>query len=83
MIGRAEPVFATIIVIRCLAIRDWKQAKIQIKYCKLNIVTAIKLVNILNKDFNQYKQEFEIKTYIQYLTLHWMVTIACGYRTWY
>ena len=43
MIGEAEPVLATIIVLGRLPILGWKPAEVQIKYCKLHIVTAIKV----------------------------------------
>ena len=54
MIERAEPVFATIIVISCLAILGLKQAEVQIKYCKLHIVTAIKVSFNVDLGFRIY-----------------------------
>ena len=43
MMGNAEPVSATIVVLGCLPILGLKHAEVQIKYCKLHIVTAIEV----------------------------------------
>ena len=42
-IESTEPVFAISMVVSCLTILVWKSDKVQIKYCKLHIVTAIKV----------------------------------------
>ena len=42
-IESTEPAFAISMVMSCLSILAWESDKVQIKYCKLHIVTAIKV----------------------------------------
>ena len=42
-IESTEPAFSTSMESSCLSILVWKASKVQVKYCKLHIVTAVKV----------------------------------------
>ena len=79
MIGRAEPLLATIIVWGCVPILVWKPAEVQIKYCKLHTVTAIKVRTdkILQTTYSHTKQVNRLSSLVVFRVRHMAWTRIC------